>query len=64
MEPVVLARYELNVRPDGLQWQKHLLDDNSGVGTQFVVQELTQKGRPDIVISNKKGVFLFQSTGG
>ncbi|MCI0460510.1 MAG: FG-GAP-like repeat-containing protein [Gemmataceae bacterium] len=38
----------------------HLIDDDSGVGTQFAVADINGDGIPDIVISNKKGVFVFE----
>jgi G:T-mismatch repair DNA endonuclease (very short patch repair protein) len=28
----------------------------TGVGTQFEIQDMNRDGRPDIVLSNKKGV--------
>ena len=36
-----------------------MIDDNSGVGTQFTVEDLNGDGAPDIVIGNKKGNFIF-----
>jgi hypothetical protein len=56
-EPALLVRYELQ---PGLTWERHVIDENSGVGTQFVVQDVTGNGLADIVVSNKKGVFLFE----
>lgn len=38
----------------------HLIDDNSGVGTQVVAGFITNKKYPDIVVGNKKGVFVFE----
>jgi hypothetical protein len=35
------------------------IDDESGVGTQFAVEDVDGDGLLDIVISNKYGVFLF-----
>jgi len=35
------------------------IDDQSGIGTQFVVADYNGDGLLDIVTSNKKGVFLF-----
>ncbi len=35
------------------------IDDDSGVGTQFAVADINGDGLPDIIISNKKGVFIF-----
>jgi len=60
MEPVVLVRYEQNPH-DEMHWVKHVIDADSGVGTQFVVQQLERHNKPAVVISNKKGVFLFES---
>jgi FG-GAP-like repeat len=36
------------------------IDDQSGIGTQFVVADYNGDGLLDIVTSNKKGVFLFE----
>jgi len=36
----------------------HQIDDDSGIGTQFVVQDFNGDNLLDIVVSNKKGVFL------
>lgn len=41
------------------KWTRHLIDEDSGVGTQFVVQDVNGDGRADIVVANKNGVFLF-----
>lgn len=40
----------------------HPIDDASGVGTQFVTEDINGDRRPDIVVSNKRGVFLFEQT--
>jgi hypothetical protein len=55
-EPAWLVRYELT----GSGWVRHVIDENSGVGTQFVVQDMNRDGMADIVIANKNGVFLFR----
>ncbi len=36
-----------------------LIDDDSGVGTQLTVGDLDGNGSMDIVVSNKKGAFVF-----
>ncbi|HRP56607.1 VCBS repeat-containing protein [Agriterribacter sp.] len=60
-EPAVLYWFELlkdgNNRP---VWKRHLIDDNSGVGIQFVTEDMNKDGRPDIVIGNKNGVYYFE----
>ncbi len=38
----------------------HEIDDQSGIGTQFVVADFNGDGRLDIVSANKKGVFLIE----
>lgn len=37
----------------------HLVDDQSGVGTQVVADDVNEDGLTDIVLANKKGAFLF-----
>jgi hypothetical protein len=37
----------------------HLIDDNSGVGTQVVAGNIQNAKFPDIVVGNKKGTFVF-----
>jgi HEAT repeat protein len=39
----------------------HLIDDDSGVGTQVATTDLNKDGRPDVVVANKKGIFLHLS---
>lgn len=36
----------------------HLIDSESGVGTQVVVGDVNGDGQPDIVVGNKKGAFV------
>ncbi|MFO0907322.1 MAG: VCBS repeat-containing protein [Isosphaeraceae bacterium] len=40
------------------------IDDQSGVGTQFMVLDFNHDGLLDIVSANKKGVFLIEQTTG
>jgi hypothetical protein len=59
LEPAVLYWFEF--QPGNTpQWIPHLIDDNSGVGLQVVVQDMNKDGLADIVVANKKGVFFFE----
>ena len=58
--PAVLYWFKLVRRGDGaVDWMPNLIDDDSGVGRQIGLGDLNNDGRPDIVIGNKKGAFVF-----
>jgi len=59
--PAVLYWFKL-VRPVKGQadFIPHLIDDNSGVGTEVTVGFVSNKKYPDVVVGNKKGVFVFE----
>ncbi len=44
----------------GASYEPHLVDDDSGVGTQFAVRDLDDDGRPEVAVANKRGVFVFR----
>ncbi len=59
-EPAVLYWFELKRPAKGkFQFIPHKIDDDSGVGTQFEVADFNGDGKPDIITSNKKGVYVF-----
>ncbi|HEX5151908.1 MAG TPA: FG-GAP-like repeat-containing protein [Parafilimonas sp.] len=58
-EPAVLYWFEC-IPGKQPQWIPHLIDDNSGIGLSFVVEDINKDDLPDIIISNKKGVFFFE----
>jgi hypothetical protein len=59
-EPAVLYWFQTVRRPDNsADFVPHLIDNDSGVGTEVVSKDLNGDGRPDIVVGNKKGVFVF-----
>ncbi len=59
-DPCVLYWFELRREGGKVEWVKHLIDSDSGVGTQFEVVDVNRDGLLDIVVANKKGVFLFR----
>ena len=58
-EPAVLYWFEF-IPGKEPQWIQHLIDDDSGIGLSFVVEDINKDHLPDIIISNKKGVFFFE----
>jgi hypothetical protein len=60
-EPARLFWFETSRGSNGLaSFTPHEIDDQSGIGTQFVVADFNGDGLLDIVTANKKGVFLFE----
>ncbi len=59
MDPAVLYWFQLVRDGDQTYFQPHLIDTASGVGCQFVIEDINQDGHPDIITSNKSGVFVF-----
>jgi hypothetical protein len=60
-DPAVLYWFEQRLRRDGMvHFVPHKIDDDSGIGTQFVVTDVNGDKLQDIVVANKKGVFLFE----
>jgi hypothetical protein len=59
-EPAVLYWFKLVRGPDHTaEFVPHLIDTDSGVGTEVVVGDVNGDHRPDIVVGNKKGTFVF-----
>ena len=60
LEPSILCWYELQrPEPGKVTYVMHVIDEDSGVGTQFDVLDFNEDGLLDIVTSNKKGVYVF-----
>jgi len=46
--------------PGKAEFIPHLIDNDSGVGTEVTVGYISNKRYPDVVVGNKKGVFVFE----
>jgi hypothetical protein len=60
-KPAMLYWLEAKRGGDGMvKFTPHVIDDDSGIGTQFVVADINGDKLPDVVVSNKKGTFVFE----
>lgn len=60
-DPVVYA-FLLRRSPAGdVSFEPALIDDESGVGTQLVAQDINSDDHPDLITVNKRGAFVFLS---
>lgn len=58
--PAVIYWFKLKQEDNGdVGYVPYLIDDDSGIGTQFKTGDLTGNGYPDIVTCNKKGAYVF-----
>ena len=61
--PAVLYWFKLQRNADKtVDFIPHLIDDNSGVGTQITAGDINGDGLPDVVSGNKKGLSVFLHT--
>ena len=42
-------------------YKEHIIDNDSGAGLNIVAQDINGDKKPDIVVANKNGVFLFEN---
>ncbi len=56
--PAVSYWFQLLRKGKDVDFVPHLIDDNSGVGTQLVTGDVNGDGLPDVIVGNKKGTFL------
>jgi hypothetical protein len=49
--------------PGGARFLPELINNRSGVGSQFSVVDLNKDGKPDIITSTNRGTFIFFNTG-
>ena len=54
----VLWWFELKREGGKGNWIPHLIDDQSGVGTQIVAGDINGDKKPDVVVGNKVGAFV------
>ena len=58
--PAVLCWFQLKRSGNGqAEFIPHLIDNDSGVGTQVTVGVIGNKNLPGIIVGNKKGLFVF-----
>jgi hypothetical protein len=60
MDPAYLYWFQAKRGKDGMiSFTPHMIDDDSGIGTQFAIADMNGDGLPDVIVSNKKGVHVF-----
>jgi len=59
-DPAVLYWFELKRDGKDARFVPHLIDSNSGVGTQVMVAPLGRDKKLGILVGNKKGAFVFE----
>jgi hypothetical protein len=58
--PAALYWFRLVRTPDGrVDWVPQSIDNDSGVGRQIGLGDVNGDGRPDLIIGNKKGTYVF-----
>jgi predicted amidohydrolase len=62
-QPAVLYWFKLTRAGGQAEFVPHLIDDDSGIGRRIITTDLNKDGLIDIVIGNKKGLFVFTQAG-
>jgi hypothetical protein len=64
-DPAVLFWFRASKDKDGVTtFIPELIDEDSGVGTQFEIADINGDGLLDIIVANKRGVFVFEQVRG
>lgn len=58
-DPAVLYWFQTQQNDGQVRFKPHLVDKDSGVGTQVTVADINQDQKPDILVGNKKGLSVF-----
>jgi hypothetical protein len=59
--PAMLYWFEASKHRDGsVGFTPRVIDIDSGIGTQFAVADVNGDRLLDVIVSNKKGTFLFE----
>ncbi len=56
-EPPLIEWFELS-RAGGVTFSPHVIHDDSGVGCNFTILDVTGDAKPDVFTTNKRGTFL------
>lgn len=57
--PAMVYWFKASKSKDGvIKFTPTIIDTDSGIGTQFVVEDINGDKLPDVIVSNKKGVFV------
>lgn len=59
-DPAILLYFEITPGKEPY-FKEHMIDNDSGAGLNITVHDMNGDLRPDIVIANKNGVFLFEN---
>ncbi len=60
-DPPCLCWFEAKKDKTGtISFTPHVIDGDSGIGTQFAVADINNDGLLDIIVSARKGVFVFE----
>lgn len=57
-DPAVVYGFTLKRHKEGVEFVPQPIDNDSGVGTQVTFGDVDGDGLPDIVVANKKGIFV------